>query len=354
MSTTDLKPEQKARKIIDQMLNVAGWDIVDRKHYTTLSSAVAIEEGLLKNNQEADYLLFIDGKAVGVLEAKREETNLDDKVYTQANNYTHSIPLWCSSWQTPLPIIYLSNGKKLLFKDTRNNEPPIEIKKIHTPKEIAEMLNIKGEFSGLPALKKQYGNMKLHDCQVDAVKNTEYLFRQGEKRALIVIATGAGKTYTACLQAYRPKKKEVRIIQLSNIGERGWRNDNVKYTTFDHAKSIQRSIVKPGDIVIAKMMPAGRAIICPSEDPQYILSSDCVRLEHSAFIDKEYLLDAINSEMFRKQVYSNVQGVTRVRTSLSKLRTYLIPLPPIKEQQRIANKIKDYYSLLDNLDMMIG
>lgn len=150
------------------------------------------------------------------------------------------------------------------------------------------------------------------------------------------------------------KKKEVRIIQLSNIGERGWRNDNVKYTTFDHAKSIQRSIVKPGDIVIAKMMPAGRAIICPSEDPQYILSSDSVRLEHSAFIDKEYLLDAINSEMFRKQVYSNVQGVTRVRTSLSKLRTYLIPLPPIKEQQRIANKIKDYYSLLDNLDMMIG
>lgn len=42
MSTTDLKPEQKARKIIDQMLNVAGWDIVDRKHYTTLSSAAAI------------------------------------------------------------------------------------------------------------------------------------------------------------------------------------------------------------------------------------------------------------------------------------------------------------------------
>lgn len=148
--------------------------------------------------------------------------------------------------------------------------------------------------------------------------------------------------------------KEVRIIQLSNIGERGWKDDNVKYTTFEHVKTIQRSVVKSGDIVIAKMMPAGRAIICPSGDSMYVLSSDSVRLEHSEFVDKQYLLNAINSEMFRKQVYSNVQGMTRVRTSLSKLKTYLIPLPPIKEQHRIAEKIKEYFALLDNLEAMIG
>lgn len=276
MSTTDLKPEQKARKIIDQMLNVAGWDIVDRKHYTTLSSAVAIEEGLLKNNQEADYLLFIDGKAVGVLEAKREETNLDDKVYTQANNYTHSIPLWCSSWQTPLPIIYLSNGKKLLFKDTRNNEPPIEIKKIHTPKEIAEMLNIKGEFSGLPALKKQYGNMKLHDCQVDAVKNTEYLFRQGEKRALIVIATGAGKTYTACLQAYRllnytKVKRVLFLVDRNNLGKQALEEfGKFRFTetrdSFTNIFSVDR--------ISSSVMPDSSVVICTIQRLYSMLSGD--------------------------------------------------------------------------------
>ena len=148
--------------------------------------------------------------------------------------------------------------------------------------------------------------------------------------------------------------KEVRIIQLSNIGEKGWRDDNVKYTTFEHVKTIQRSVVKSGDLVIAKMMPAGRAIICPSVDSMYVLSSDAVRLEHTSLIDKQYLLNAINSEMFRKQVYANVQGVTRVRTSLSKLKTYLIPLPPVMEQKRIVDKISEYCKLLDNVEAMIG
>ena len=89
-----MTPEQRARKIIDQKLIEAGWDICDRNHYTPLSSAIAIEEGLLNNNYEADYLLFIDGKAIGVLEAKRMETPLNDKVYQQAYNYTHIVPNW--------------------------------------------------------------------------------------------------------------------------------------------------------------------------------------------------------------------------------------------------------------------
>ena len=65
---------------------------------------------------------------------------------------------------------------------------------------------------------------------------------------------------------------EVRIIQLSNIGDNGWKNNNVKYTTFEHLKAIQRSEVYPGNIVIAKMMPAGRAIIVPNNDKKYYLT----------------------------------------------------------------------------------
>ena len=134
---------------------------------------------------------------------------------------------------------------------------------------------------------------------------------------------------------------EVRIIQLSNIGEYGWRDSNKRYTTYEHLLSIERSVVDPGDIVIAKMMPAGRAIICPDMDNKYVLSSDAVKLKPASGLDVNFLLFAINSEIFRGQVYSDVQGITRVRTSISKLKGYLVPLAPLAEQERIVAKIEE-------------
>ena len=68
-----MTPEEKARQKIDQWFTDAGWKVVDRNNYEPNCTAVAIREGLLKGNLEADYFLFINGKAVGVLEAKREE-----------------------------------------------------------------------------------------------------------------------------------------------------------------------------------------------------------------------------------------------------------------------------------------
>ena len=144
--------------------------------------------------------------------------------------------------------------------------------------------------------------------------------------------------------------KEVRIIQLSNIGEDGWRDENTKYTTFEHLSEISRSEVHSDDIVIAKMMPAGRAIICPSSDVKYVLSSDAVKFVLPEGICNEYILNSINSSVFREQVYDNVQGVTRVRTSLQKLRTYLLPLPPYNEQLRIVQKVKELFTQLDMIE----
>lgn len=144
--------------------------------------------------------------------------------------------------------------------------------------------------------------------------------------------------------------KEVRIIQLSNIGEEGWKDENTKYTTFEHLSAISRSEVKSGDIVIAKMMPAGRAILCPNSDVKYVLSSDAVKFVIPEGICNEYILNSINSSVFREQVYGNVQGVTRVRTSLQKLRTYVLPIPPIKEQLRIVAKVKELFSQLDMIE----
>ena len=70
-----MTPEEKARIKIDQWFADAGWKVVNREDYEPTCTAVAIREGLLKGNLEADYFLFINGKAVGVLEAKREETD---------------------------------------------------------------------------------------------------------------------------------------------------------------------------------------------------------------------------------------------------------------------------------------
>lgn len=141
-------------------------------------------------------------------------------------------------------------------------------------------------------------------------------------------------------------KKEVRIIQLSNIGETGWKDSNVKYTTYEHLETIKRSEAYPGDIIIAKMMPAGRAIICPDCDNKFVLSSDAVRFNFSNILYKKYLYYAINSSIFRNQVYGNVQGITRVRTSLTKLRDYYLPIPPIKEQYRIVDRIEEILPII--------
>lgn len=144
-------------------------------------------------------------------------------------------------------------------------------------------------------------------------------------------------------------RKEVRIIQLSNIGEDGWREENTKYTTFEHLKDISRSEVEPNDIVIAKMMPAGRAILCPSHEPKFVLSSDAVKIKLKRGIETRFILHSINSPYFRNEVYENVTGSGRVRTSLTKLRACRIFLPSILEQQSIVATLDSLKSKVDKL-----
>jgi len=144
-------------------------------------------------------------------------------------------------------------------------------------------------------------------------------------------------------------EKEVRIIQLSNIGEDGWREENTKYTTFEHLKNISRSEVEPNDIVIAKMMPAGRAILCPSHEPKFVLSSDAVKIKLKKGMETRFILHSINSPYFRNEVYENVTGSGRVRTSLTKLRACSIFLPSLSEQQSIVTTLDSLKSKVDRL-----
>ena len=215
-------PEEKARIKIDQWFYDAGWEVVNRDQYTPTSTAVAIREGLLKGNLEADYFLFINGKAVGVLEAKREEVDVSSGIVSdQVVTYAKNIPQYYQAYQRPLPLLYKSNGKIVLFKDYRNNDSDFEeINRIHTPWEIVKVLGIDDPFAGLPTLRSK----RLRDCQYEAVTELEKSFRIGQNRALMVLATGAGKTYTACLTAYRmlaytPMRRVLFLVDRNNLGK---------------------------------------------------------------------------------------------------------------------------------------
>ena len=217
-----MTPEEKARIKIDQWFADAGWKVINRDEYEPTSTAVAIREGLLKDNLEADYFLFINGKAVGVLEAKREETDaFSSIVCEQAALYAKSVPNIYQTYQKPLPFIFTSNGKELYFCDFREQDHYFkQIMTIPTPHELVKKLGINDYFAGLPTLRKK----GLRDCQYEAITELEKSFRSGQKRALMVLATGAGKTYTACLAAYRmlsytPTRRVLFLVDRNNLGK---------------------------------------------------------------------------------------------------------------------------------------
>lgn len=217
-----MTPEEKARQKIDQWFTDAGWEVINRDEYEPTSTAVAIREGLLKDNLEADYFLFISGKAVGVLEAKREETDaFSSIVCEQAALYAKSVPNIYQTYQRPLPFIFTSNGKELYFCDFREQDQCFkQIMTIPTPHELVKKLGINDYFAGLPTLRKK----GLRDCQYEAITELEKSFRSGQKRALMVLATGAGKTYTACLAAYRmlsytPMRRVLFLVDRNNLGK---------------------------------------------------------------------------------------------------------------------------------------
>ena len=226
-----LKPEEQARVLIDEMLAAAGWAVVPRSEYLDVPHAQAVTEALTKGNNEADYLLFLDGKAIGVLEAKRAENSLGMHVAEQTAKYSAGALPWYQTWTKPLPFLFMCNGDKLLFCDRRDfaaGEPLefLELKKMFTPKEVAIRAELKSEFAKMPAVPAVQTKAKagLRQCQYDAICNLELSFKHGKKKALIVLATGAGKTFTACTAAYRllnytPAKKVLFLVDRNNLGK---------------------------------------------------------------------------------------------------------------------------------------
>lgn len=115
-----MTPEEKAREQIDKLLIEAGWVIQDRSTFNRNAAlGVAVQEFLMADNTEADYFLFIDGKACGVIEAKKEGLSLSG-VENQSSGYANNLPAKTRVWQNPLPFIYESNSQETYFTNLRD------------------------------------------------------------------------------------------------------------------------------------------------------------------------------------------------------------------------------------------
>lgn len=231
-------PEERARIKIDKQLNNAGWDIVSRQDYVP-NYTMAIKEALMQGGNESDYLLFIDNKAIAVVEAKREENDLGDEVELQAENYAVTPENWYGTWfDNLIPLVYLANGKKILFKNllTDPDGDYIEIKEMHSPKRMLQLINQKSEYGALPRIEKK----GLRDCQFTAEDNFEKSIKQGKKKSLAILATGSGKTYLACLAAYRllnytPTRRVLFLADRNNLA----RQAETEFKLFDRTEKQQ-------------------------------------------------------------------------------------------------------------------
>ncbi|MDA3924001.1 MAG: DEAD/DEAH box helicase family protein [Kiritimatiellae bacterium] len=236
-------PEQIARDKIDAMLHDAGWAVQSIKAVDlSASRGVAIRE-YQTDIGPVDYALFVDHAPVGVIEAKREEegqklTSHED----QAEFYAKSKLKYLNNAE--LPFVYESTGTLTHFTDKRDPKPRArEVFNFHRPETLAEWFgqsnSLRTRLLSLPVL----NNEGLRKAQFNAINNLEESFKHNRPKALIQMATGAGKTFTACTFAYRllkhaDAKRILFLVDTKNLGEQAEQeffkyqptDDNRKFT----------------------------------------------------------------------------------------------------------------------------
>lgn len=163
-------PEEKARVKIDKQLRDAGWDIVSRDEFVP-NQALAVREALMQGNKESDYLLFLDGKAIAIVEAKKEENDLGSAVAAQAEHYCVTPQSWYGLWfpeQSLIPLAYLANGNKIYYKNLLDPDSDyVELNAMHSPKKMLKLVAKSSEYGALPRIEKK----GLRDCQYKRFKN---------------------------------------------------------------------------------------------------------------------------------------------------------------------------------------
>jgi type I restriction enzyme R subunit len=235
-----MTPEEKARVNIDKHLQLAGWRVQDYKEYDpTVSRGIAIREFPLSVG-EADYVLFVDKKAVGVIEAKPEGTTLGG-VDSQSGKYAESFPETLPHVSLPLPFVYESTGTETLFRDLRDPSPRSRnVFAFHQPETLLEWgqqdETLRARLRHLPPLI----TTGLRDCQNEAITNLERSFADAHPRALIQMATGSGKTFTAVSFIYRlirhaGAKRVLFLVDRTDLGRQAF-TEFQQYVTPDDGR----------------------------------------------------------------------------------------------------------------------
>ena len=238
-------PEQIARDKIDKQLIACGWILQDKEKINlNASQGVVVRYYLTQEGKETDYVLFVDRKPIGIIEAKREEegVHLVTDTEDQSTDYAFSKLKYLNN--DPLPFVYESTGEITRFTDYRDPKPRSRNSfTFHRPESIAKWLKeektLRNRFSDLPQLNVS----GLRECQVKAIRKLENSFRENRPKALIQMATGSGKTFTAITFIYRllkfaKAKRVLFLVDTKNLGEQAEQefmayvpnDDNRKFT----------------------------------------------------------------------------------------------------------------------------
>ena len=199
-----MTPEEKARLVIDSKLEQSGWVIQDIKtidfsHFV----GVAVRE-FPTSTGEVDYALFIDAKPVGVIEAKREElAECLTTVESQTARYANSTFKWIN-YEYHIRFAYEATNKIIRFTDYKDiRYCSRTIFSFHRPETLRSLLmqpdTIRNNMKHFPP----FDTTGFRECQIRAINNLDDSFAQNKPRALVQMATGAGKTFTVITAAYR-------------------------------------------------------------------------------------------------------------------------------------------------------
>ncbi len=237
-------PEQLARDQIDKRLHAAGWRVQDKNALDfNAGLGVAVRE-YQTDIGPADYVLFVDRQAVGVVEAKPDRWGGHlTSVEEQSQGYANAKLKWVANAE-PLPFVYESTGQVTRFTNGRDPQPRSrELFTFHRPETLKAWAqaqqSLRAGIAALPALNPE----GLRDCQIAAITNLETSLKADKPRALVQMATGSGKTFTAITQVYRLLKhagarRILFLVDTRNLGEQAEQefmayipnDDNRKFT----------------------------------------------------------------------------------------------------------------------------
>ena len=221
-----MTPEQQARQQIDAQLIACGWAIQDYAQFNPAGArGIALREVPLKSGK-CDYLLLVDRKPVGVIEAKKQGTLLSG-VAEQTAHYAATLPAFFKVERDELPFLYESTGVETFFRSMLDPDPRSRhVFAFHKPETLMEWASqadtLRARLTKMP-VDHPLVKTGMRDCQVEGITHLERSFATSRPRALIQMATGAGKTYTACAFTYRlikhaGAKRVLFLVDRANLG----------------------------------------------------------------------------------------------------------------------------------------